>query len=79
MVDLVKPRLREKPVESLDEIKEALNREHGPTITAIRTRLNEVIAALNPGSVVGTAGAGAGYLEVTIQGVEYSIPLHARS
>lgn len=80
MVDTVKKRLRERPVEAdLDEIKEVLNREHGPTITEIRTRLNEVINGLNPGDVVPAAGAVANYLEVTVGGVGYSIPLHNRS
>lgn len=80
MVDTVKKRLRDRPVEAqLEEIKELLNREHGPTITELRTRLNELLSALNPGDVVATAGAQTDYLEVTIGGVEYSIALHARS
>lgn len=79
MVDLVRKRLRDRPVESLEEIREALNREHGPTITEIRTRLNEVIGALNPGSVVLAAGAQTAYLEVVVNGTEYAIPLHARA
>lgn len=80
MVDTVKKRLRERPVEAdLDEIKEVLNREQGPTITEIRARLNEVISGLNPGDVVATAGVVDKYLEVTVAGVGYSIPLHLRS
>lgn len=79
MVDLVKKRLRDRPAETLEEIAEVLNREQGPTITEIRTRMNELISALNPGNTVASAGAVAAYLEVTIGGLEYSIPLHARS
>ncbi len=79
MVDPVKKRLRERPVQELEEIRELLNREHGPTITEIRTRLNELIAALNPVAVVLTAGAQTAYLNVTVNGTDYAIPLHARA
>lgn len=80
MVDSVKKRLRDRPVEAqVEEIKELLNREHGPVITEVRTRLNELIASLNPGDVVSTAGAQTDYLQVVINNVEYSIPLYARS
>ena len=80
MVDIVHKRLRDRPVEAqLDEIKELLNREHSLVITEIRTRLNELIASLNPGDVVNTAGALVKYQQVVVDGVEYSIALYARS
>ncbi len=80
MVDSVKKRLRDRAVEAqVEEIKELLNREHSPVITEIRTRFNELLQALNPGDVTPTAGAVANYLEVVIDGTEYSIPLHVRA
>lgn len=80
MVERVRQRLRDRPVGTqVEEIQELLNREHGPVITEIRTRFNELIVALNPGSVVVPAGAQTAYLEVVINGTEYSIPLHARA
>ena len=80
MVDTVKKRLRDRPVEAqIEEIKELLNREHSPVITEIRTRFNELLDALNPGDVVATAGALVKYQQVVIGGVEYSIALYARS
>ena len=80
MVDRVENRLRLRPVDAeIQAIKELLNREHGPVITEIRTRFNELLEALNPGDVVASAGAQTDYLQVVIGGVEYSIPLHARS
>lgn len=80
MVDTVKKRLRDRPVEAqIEEIKELLNREHGPVITEIRTRFNELLNSLNPGDVVPAAGAVTDYLEVTIGGVGYAIELRARA
>lgn len=80
MVDVVHARLRDRPVEAeLEDIKTLLDREHGPVITEVRRRLNELIAALNPGNVVATAGAASGYLEITVGGTAYSIPLYARA
>lgn len=79
MVDNVRKQLRGRPVEAqVEEIKELLNREHSPVITEIRTRFNELLQALNPGDVVGAAGGATGYLEVVINGTEYSIPLYVR-
>lgn len=80
MVDQVQRRIRDRPVrDELQEIVELLNREHGPTITEIRTRLNELIAGLNPADVVPAAGAAAGFLNITIGVDEYAIPLLLRA
>ena len=81
MVDQVQRRVRDRPVRAeLQEIVELLNREHGPTITEIRRRLNEIIDGLNPEGFVLTAGVPVvGYLNVTIGVDEYAIPLHARA
>lgn len=80
VVDTVKKRLRDRPVEAqVEEIKELLNREHGPVITELRTRFNELLAALNPSGVVLAAGAPVGYVNVTIDGVGYSIQLLAQT
>lgn len=80
MVDLVKPQLRDRPVEAkLEEIRELLNREHSPVITQLRDRFNELLTLFNPGEAVVSAGAQVGYLQVTLDGTEYSIPLHERA
>lgn len=80
MVDIVEQRLRQRAVEpKLEALAECINREVQPTVTEIRQRFNEYVQALNPGAVVLTAGANAGYLEVEINGQLYSIELLARS
>lgn len=80
MVDQVQRRVRDRPVRAeLEEIVELLNREHGPTITEIRRRLNELIDGLNPEGFVLTAGPVVGYLNVKIGVDEFAIPLHERA
>ncbi len=80
MVDLVRPQLRDRPVEAkLEEIQELLNREHGPVISQLRERFNELVTLFSPGEAVASAGAQVGYLQVTLDGTEYSIPLYERS
>lgn len=79
MVDIVRKRIRDRPIEAqLEEIKELLNREHSPVITELRTRFNELVTALNPGTTALSAGAVSRYLLVTVDGDEYAIPLHVR-
>lgn len=80
MTDLVKNRLRQTEVEAkLDALAHYVNREATPTINEIRQRLNEYIQALNTANVVVTAGSQTAYLEVTVGGQPYSIPLHSRA
>lgn len=88
MVEIVETRLREQPVKAeLEAIARLLNKEHSPVISEARRRLNELIQSFNPGDVVAAAAAGIAtlpatpeaFLEVTIDGAEYSIPLYPRS
>lgn len=80
MVDIVQQRLRQRAVDAqLEALAECINREVQPTVTEIRQRFNEYVQALNPGDVVLSAGASAGFLEVEINGQQYAIELLARS
>jgi hypothetical protein len=81
MVDIVRPQLRDRPVDAkIEEIVELLNREHSPVITELRTRFNELLTLFNPTAApVVSAGAVVAYLPVTIGIHQYVIELREPS